>query len=105
MKLSELVAFRNRLNELPVGDAKQVAQDKLDIIMHTITYPSQSSMVQLTEPFMSTLEKELKEISSAFTNFSTSIDKLKQQVRDQITEQEKHCFQESYRLFEEAELS
>ena len=55
MKLSELVAFRNRLEELPVSAAERVAQDKLDVLMH------------------------------------------------QIAEQEKHWFQESYRVFEAAE--
>lgn len=104
MKLSELVAFRNRLNELPVSLAKKAAQSKLDILMHTITHPAEQSMVQLTEPFMSTLDDEIKDIQTAFTKFDYTIEKLKQEVQDQITEKERFWFQESYKLFELAEL-
>ena len=103
MKLSELIAFRNRLDELPVSSAEQAAQDKLKILMHTVTHPLESSTSQLTQPFISTLEDKLKEIHDSFNNFNFGIEQLKQHVRDQIAEQEKHWFQESYRLFEEAE--
>ena len=103
MKLSELIAFRNRLEELPVSAAEQVAQDKLDILMHTVNHPHEQSMGQLAEPFVPALETNLKKIHAAFDDFSISIEQLKQQVRDQIAEQEKHWFQESYRLFEGAE--
>ena len=103
MKLSELIAFRNRLEELPVSASKQAADHKLDILMHTVTYPHESSMLQLAQPFLPALESKLKEIHSAFNDFSISVGQLKQQVRDQIAEQEKHWFQESYRVFEAAE--
>ena len=103
MKLSELIDFRNRLEELPVSIAERVAQDKLDILMNTVNQPHRQSMVQLTQPFIPELETSLKEIHSAFNNFSTRFEQLKQHVRDQIEEQEKYWFQESYRLFEEAE--
>ena len=93
MKLSELIAFRNRLEELPVSVAEQAAQDKLVILMHTVTHPNEQSMVQLTQPFMPALSANLEKIYSAFSNFNTSIDQLKQQVRDQIAEQENHWFQ------------
>ena len=103
MKLSELIAFRNRLEELPVSASKQAADHKLDILMHTVTYPHESSMLQLAQPFIPALESKLKEIHSAFDNFGVTIEQVKQQVREQIAEQEKHWFQESYRLFEAAE--
>jgi hypothetical protein len=102
MKLSELVAFRNRLEELPVSAAEQAADHKLDILMHTVTYPHEPSMLQLAQPFVPALEIKLKEIHRAFDNFDVSIEQVKQQVREQIAEQEKHWFQESYRLFEGA---
>lgn len=103
MKLSELVAFRNRLNELPVSDIKRVAQDKLDILMHTVNHPPEDSMCQLTQPFIPTLESKLKEIHNAFEQLDTSVEQVKQHVHDQIQEQEKYWFQESYKLFELAE--
>jgi SAM-dependent methyltransferase len=103
MKLSELVAFRNRLDELLVSDAIKAADHKLDILMHTVSYPHELPMVQLTQPFIPTLNNNLKEIHNAFDNFNVNIEQLKQHVRDQITEHEKHWFQESYRLFESAE--
>jgi SAM-dependent methyltransferase len=104
MKLSELVAFRNRLEELPVSAAAQVANHKLNILMHTINHPSEQAMVQLAEPFIPALEADLKKIHAAFDDFSIKVDQVKKHVRDQIAEQEKHWFQESYRLFEAAEL-
>ena len=93
MKLSELIAFRNRLEELPVSASKQAADHKLDILMHTVTYPHESSMLQLAQPFIPALESKLKEIHSAFDNFGVTIEQVKQQVREQIAEQEKHWFQ------------
>ena len=102
MKLSELVAFRNRLEELPVSAAEQAAQDKLDVLIHTVNHPHAQSMGQLAEPFVPALEANLKKIQAAFDDFSISVGQLKQQVRDQIAEQEKHWFQESYRVFEAA---
>jgi len=103
MKLSELIAFRNRLEELPVGEAKRAADLKLNILMHTINQPHELSMLQLTQPFIPTLEAKIKEIYAAFDNFNVSIEQVKQHVRGRIAEQEKHWFQESYRLFEGAE--
>ena len=104
MKLSELIAFRNRLEELPVSAAEQAANYKLDILMHTVNYPLEESMSRLTQPFIPGLDSKLKEIHAAFDHFGDSIDQVKQHVRDQITEQENHWFQESYKLFELAEL-
>lgn len=103
MKLSELIAFRNRLEELPVSAAEQAANHKLDILMYTVTHPLNSSMLQLTQPVTSILEDKLNKIHDSFNNFNLVIEQLKQQVRDQIAEQEKHWFQESYRVFEQAE--
>lgn len=103
MKLSELIAFRNRLEELPVSAAKQAADYKLDILMHTVNYPLEDSMSQLTQPFMPALEDKLKEIHEAFEQFTLGIDQVKKHVRSQIEEKEKYWFQESYKLFESAE--
>lgn len=104
MKLSELIAFRNRLNELPVSIAEQAAQSKLDILMHTLAQPAKQSMLQLTEPFIPTLGDELKDIQTAFSKVNNTIEKLKQEVQNQITEKERFWFQESYKLFEIADL-
>jgi len=104
MKLSELIAFRNRLEKLSVNDAMNVSDHKLNTLMHTVSHPHELSISQLTHPFIPTLEDNLKEIHAAFDNFGAKVEQLKQHVRDQISEQEKHWFQESYRLFESAEL-
>ena len=84
MKLSELIAFRNRLEELPVNAAEQAATYKLDILMHTVNHPHEQSMVQLTQPFMPALEAKLKEIHAAFDDFSIGVEQVKKHVRDQI---------------------
>ena len=105
MKLSELVAFRNRLNEMPVSIAKEAAQSKLDILMHMIAQPAEQSMAQLTEPFTPTLGAEIKDIQTAFAKLDNTVEQIKQQVQNQITEKERFWFQESYKLFEIAELT
>jgi SAM-dependent methyltransferase len=103
MKLSELVDFRNQLNELSSAEPKVLAQSKLDIIMHAIEYPHSESVKPLADPFTPELHSNLKEVYQAFDKFSANIDQLKKQVQAQITEQEKQWFQESYRLFELAQ--
>ena len=103
MKLSELVAFQNKLNELPPSEPKDMAKHRLDIIIHAIEYPVNQSVNPLTETFIPELQDNLTDIYQAFDKFSSNIDQLKKRVQEQIVEQERHWFQESYRLFELAE--
>jgi SAM-dependent methyltransferase len=104
MKLSELIAFRNQLNELSVDDAKTAAAMKLDILMHKIEFPSNESLSELTTEFVPVLQDLQSKIYDSFTNFNSTVDQVRQRVRDQISEKEKYWFQESYQLFELAEL-
>lgn len=102
MKLSQLIAFRNRLDELPVGDIKKLAQNKLDVVMHLIT--NEISVDSITQPFVEQLSLSQRDIYNMFDRFDNELDRVKKTIHNQIVEQEKHWFQESYRLFELAEL-
>ena len=103
MKLSELIAFRNRLDEMPVSKAQVAANYELNQLMHLVEQPLEQSIKQLTESFVPELKNRYDLISQAFDNFDQSIELVKQRVQNQIAEQEKYWFQKSYLLFEEAE--
>jgi SAM-dependent methyltransferase len=102
MKLSELVNFRNRLNELSVDEINSLAHSKLDIVMHLIE--NESSVDQLIQPFIEPLLLRQRDIHNTFIQFGNEVDQIKKLIDNQIAEQEKYWFQESYKLFEEAEL-
>lgn len=103
MKLSELIAFRNRLNELTVKEAENAANFKLDILTHYIEHPIEKSIENLTTSFVPELYTCRDEIKNAFSELDSAIEKIKQKVNCEIGEQERHWFQESYKLFEQAE--
>jgi len=104
MKLSELIAFRNRLDEIKVDEAQVAANYKLDQLMHLVEHPLEQSIEPLTKSFIPDLKNRYALISQTFDNFDQNIELVKKRVQEQIVEQENHWFQESYRLFEEAEL-
>jgi SAM-dependent methyltransferase len=96
MKLSQLVDFRNKLNNMAVETAKSSANEKLDHITHHV----ESINSDLPESLQQELVTSQQNIDQAFNNYADSIEKLKLHVQNQITEQEKKWFQESYTLFE-----
>lgn len=102
MKLSELVSFRNRLNLLPTSRAKEAANLKLHDIMHVIEQPLEKPLEDLTIPFMSKIESCYADIQEKFEEFDKVIAEVKDTIQQQIAEQEKQFFLESYKLFEEA---
>ena len=103
MKLSELIAFRNRLKLLPVSKVQDSTRAQLDIIAHTVKYPLEEALVPVTNTFIPQVEQRYADIQQSFENFSFAMQEVFDAVQKQIREQEKHFFSESYRLFEAAQ--
>jgi hypothetical protein len=82
MKLSELIAFRNRLNEFTVPSAKSDAKYNLDIVMHQVENPLEESLAPVVQPFLDNLQTRQTEIYQAFDNLATEVEKIKQAVQD-----------------------
>jgi SAM-dependent methyltransferase len=95
MKLSELIDFRNKLNEHPVSEVQQATDSKLDVIMYQIQMTG-----AVNDTFLPDLQLKYDGIHHSIAQFDQSIDQLKTWVNGQIEEQEKYWFQESYRFFE-----
>ena len=49
MRLSDLIAFRQRLNETTVELAKKKAKYELDIVMHQVLFPPEDDLPKLSE--------------------------------------------------------
>jgi len=98
MKLSELVAFRNELNRLSLEDIKNSADASLQVITHLV-----SSKDIVNKNSQSTLDQKYQEILGSFNNFESALKIAKLEVQQLIAEHEKKWFQDSYRLFEEAQ--
>ena len=99
MKLSELVAFKIELDRLSAPEIQFEANLKLSIISHL----AESSKIQFGN-CTETIKNNQASINQAFDNFENSIQVLKSQIKKQIEQDEKHWFQESYRLFEDQEM-
>ena len=101
MLLSDLIDFRNQLEKIVSKEAKVVADRDLEIIKQLVKHPQDPSIEPLTFAYNDNLQTRHTEIMQAFDNFYQEVQQVQQRVRDQIAEQEKYWFQESYRLYEE----
>ena len=94
MKLSELVNFRNELDQLSVVVAQQVADQEVAKVTHLInTFP-------LTTNQADKFAQSQLAIASKFVDFENELDKLKLEIKLKIEQQERPYFQESYRLYD-----
>lgn len=93
MKLSQLIGFRNRLELLQLDLIKQTALMDLRKISHIID----------TQPdhYTHTLGDLETRIGNEFDLYQKQINELIAVVNNQISEQEKYWFQETYRLYDE----
>lgn len=95
MKLSELVAFKNQLDDVSAIPAQQTADREIDKITHLV----ESSV--LTTAQTEKFNQGRAEIASKFIEFETQLNELKQSVKQQIEAAERPWFAESYRLYEQ----
>jgi SAM-dependent methyltransferase len=94
MKLSELVAYRNYLEQTSALLVGRAADRDLATIMHMV-----QNSVQI-EQFADQLKTQQETIQKNFERFEQLLDQLKQQIKKLIAQQEQPWFVESYRLYE-----
>lgn len=95
MKLSELVLFRNQLDELSIRPAQKDTGMAMDRVMY---------LMQNTHQF-DDLAQQLRQhrirASQVFDDFELTLHQLKLQVDQAILDEQKHWFQESYNLYDQ----
>lgn len=96
MKLSDLVNYRTELEAMSCAPAKKFAESHLE----KITYLVENQNIQVSE-FAKQLQDRKNEVQQSFEHFETSLQELKDQLKDLISTTEKPWFQESYRLYEQ----
>lgn len=96
MKLSELVAYRNYLQEVNVSHVATTADKEISKVMHII----QTQNIQIDQ-FTEQLTTQQKTIEKNFRKFEQFLLQLQQQINELISQQEKAWFVESYRLYEQ----
>lgn len=99
MKLSELVAFKNYLDKLDIHAMQRDVNQQLDTINYRINTISPNFAEQAKN-----IENQQLNINNSFVSYNTTVEQLKQEVKSQIEKEERHWFQESYRVFENEEL-
>jgi SAM-dependent methyltransferase len=93
MKFSEIVAFKNRLDELVKEPAQKSVDFELRKILHLFDCQNEVDQTNLLTTY--------KDIHNSFDNFNRELMLLKDQIVEQIEQKEKFWLAESYRLFEE----
>jgi SAM-dependent methyltransferase len=95
MKLSELIAYRNYLEQTSALFVGKTADRDLATIIHMV----QTNSVQVDQ-FTDRLITQQEIIQQNFEGFEQLLDQLKQQIKKLIAQQEQPWFVESYRLYE-----
>lgn len=95
MKLSDLVALRNNLNDRPISAVDFATAQALSHLQSVIP-----DTELISNKFSETLGKNLNNITQSIQDLGQTLEELKTFVQEQITEQERHWFQESYKLYE-----
>ena len=96
MRLSELVAFRNQLDELSIRPTQvdcRMAMDRVLYLMHNHS--------QQFDTFTQALDQHAVQAHQVFDDFENTLVELKHTVDQEIAQQERHWFQESYRLYDQ----
>ena len=96
MKLSELVAYRNRLNGLGIDAIRDQARHQLDAVRHIVS----EHHIQLGV-YSENLNEKSSTVTDSFDQFSNVLTDLKQELNTLIAEQQGSYFAESTRLFEQ----
>ena len=96
MKLSELVAYKNQLDLLSVRPTQDTAGQDLDHIIYTVA----NNKAQINVPTDCLLAHK-KNITQMFDQFEETLDRLKQQIDQMISDAEKLMFQQSYQAYED----
>jgi SAM-dependent methyltransferase len=90
-KLSDLVNFKNTLYQLPVDPIQHFANAELSKILHLL--PNDK------------LSQQLAEINNSFKNFETTLDQLKTDLQDQISEAGKYWLATENSMYDRGEVN
>ena len=90
MKLSELIAYRNKLLEYKVADVAYHARHKLSDVVHTV----KNSVIQ-PRAFTQTIEEDLDNLVDVFNQFGVTLGGLIQELDLMIESTEKTYYEDS----------
>ena len=96
MKLSDTVAYLNLLDSLDVDNECNQATKKLNNITHVVTEHAeeyQTASAAITQTF--------DEISNQIVKYSAQINRLREDLRSKISEQEQEYLQNSWHLYQD----
>jgi SAM-dependent methyltransferase len=96
MKLSELIAYRNKLLEYDVTDVAYHAKHKLSDVVYTV----KNSVIQ-PRTFTQTIEEDLDNIVDVFDQFSSTLNGLLKELDLMIEVAEKTYYQDSATRYNE----
>lgn len=90
MKLSELIAYRSRLQEYDIEDVKYHARHNLEDVVHTI----KTSVIQ-PRTFTETIEEDLYNLIDTFNQFGSTLNELIRELDLMIEFAEKDYYEQS----------
>jgi SAM-dependent methyltransferase len=96
MKLSDLIAYRNHLQETSATSIGKHAHADLCKIVHLV----ETNKIQMSN-FLANIKTQQDTIEKNFNDFEAILNQLRLQVDELISHQEPAWFVESYRLYEQ----
>jgi hypothetical protein len=96
MKLSDLVNYKNIIDDMSVLALEKNTQIEISKIINAI----QTQNIQV-EKFGKLLDEKQQKISESFLDFEQQLFELRSQLKQQIATAEKPWFTESYRLYDQ----
>jgi hypothetical protein len=94
MKLSDIIAYRNHLDEATPLNGVLVAHDRLAPVLHTV----KSNDIQLTH-LVDRLSRDYKNVLGSIDHFERTVDDIKDEISHLIQQMEPAYFAESLRLY------
>jgi SAM-dependent methyltransferase len=94
MKLSDIIAYRNQLDEATPLNGVLVAHDRLAPVLHTV----KSNDIQLTH-LVDRLNQDYKNVLGSIDHFERTVDDIKDEISHLIQQMEPAYFAESLRLY------
>jgi SAM-dependent methyltransferase len=94
MKLSDIIAYRNRLDEATPSNGVLIAHDRLAPLLHTV----KSSDVEFTH-LVDRLSQDYKNVLGSIDHFERTVEDIKEEISYLIQQMEPAYFAESYRLY------
>lgn len=94
MKLSDIIAYKNHLDEITPLNGVLVAHDRLAPLLHAV----KSNDIQLTH-LVDRLSQDYKNVLGSIDHFERTVDDIKDEISYLIQQMEPAYFAESFRLY------